>query len=145
MILAKPVIPDQYWILREHDRKIGNIEVSDQGYLVNLRGQRTQVSTLDALAQRIVFENISRVENSDPPNQVHGYPTNSQPYNAIFDVKHQLPLWTQEPRSRSWLAAGWYRVRQHRDWRVVMCPKLIVLERYPYEGPFHSAEEARAR
>jgi hypothetical protein len=146
MIEAKPVIPDQYWILREHDRKIGNIEATDRGYQVNLNGRSVVIKNLDSLTATtpIDFKDILRSESRpETVNSVHGYATSSPAYNAIFDVQHQLPLWTHEPRSRSWLAAGWYRVRQHRNWRIVHCPKLILLERYQYQGPFHSAEEAR--
>jgi hypothetical protein len=147
MIEAKPVIPDQYWILREHDRKVGNIEVTDGGYCVNINGSTMVVKNLSMITERVpidfrAFPNTNPVPES--ANEVHGYPTSAPAYNAIFDVKHQLPLWTREPRSRSWLAAGWYRVRQHRSWQVVQCPKLILLERYQFQGPYRSAEEARS-
>ena len=145
MIEAKTVIPDQYWILREHDQKIGNIEAESGGYVINLNGAKTRVDNLKMLKQKIGIDFVKTPTIKPKPvgKEVHGYPTTAHPYNAIFDVKHQLPLWTQEPRSRSWLAAGWYRVRQHRDWCVVQCPKLILLERYEYQGPFFSKEEAQ--
>lgn len=146
MIEAKPVIPHQYWILREHDRKVGNIEVTDQGYQVNLNGRQVQVKNLESLTATVPIE-FKDIPKSQPTpevvHEVHGYATSAPAYNAIFDVQHQLPLWTREPRSRSWLAAGWYRVRQNRTWRVVHCPKLILLERYSYQGPYHSADAAR--
>ncbi len=31
-------------------------------------------------------------------------------------------------------------VKQHRNWKPIHNPKLIVLERYKYQGPFHSKE-----
>lgn len=147
MIQAKPIIPDQYWILRDNDRKVGNIESEPGGYVLNINGERTKVKTLNMLTERmpINFEPAFEATEKETGNQVHGYPTTDYPFNAIFDVRHQLPLWTKEERSRSWLAAGWYRVKQHRDWRIVQCPKLILLERYSYEGPFHSREQAQAR
>jgi hypothetical protein len=146
MIEAKPIIPDQYWILREHDRKVGNIEVTDSGYQVNLNGRNLTIPNLESLTTTVPidFKDIPRSQPvTETVDQVHGYATSAPAYNAIFDVQHQLPLWTREARSRSWLAAGWYRVRQHRTWRIVHCPKLILLERYQYQGPYHSAEEAR--
>jgi hypothetical protein len=147
MIQAKPVIPDQYWILREDDRKVGNIEAEAGGYLVNLNGETVKIKTLTTLTKRvdIDFLSIPRSEPETARNQVHGYPTDETPHNAIFDVKHQLPLWTREPRSKSWYAAGWYRIKQHRNWITVQCPKLIVLERYQYQGPFHTREEASTK
>lgn len=146
MILAKPVIPNQYWILRQHDRKVGNIEAGPGGYSVRINNQVANYKTLRMLKQRVPidFQTLPEVQPKPEINQVHGYPTNGYPFNAIFDVRHQLPLWTQEERSKSWYAAGWYKVRQHRDWQVMECPKLIVLERYEYRGPFTSEEEANA-
>ena len=145
MIKAKPVIPDQYWILRDDEGKIGNIESDGSGYTVSIKGSQARYQTLSMLTQRvpIAFEEISCTEPKKETNEAYGYPTTGTAYNAMFDVKHQLPLWTTEPNSRSWLAAGWYRVKQHRDWKVMQCPKLIMLDRYEFRGPFKTANEAR--
>lgn len=147
MIKAKPVIPDQFWILRDQERKIGNIEATASGYSVNMNGRSITFTNLDSLEKNmpVEFESMVTTKPADPCS-VHGFPTKSHAHNAMFDVQHRLPLWTSEPRSRSWLAAGWYRIRRsHRDWRVVFCPKLIMLQRYEYQGPFASIEEARAK
>jgi hypothetical protein len=92
----------------------------------------------------IEFEPASRKIKPEPAGDlVYGYRTTSRPYNAIYDVKHQVPLWTKEERSKSWYAAGWYCIKQGRNWSVVNCPKLIALERYRYQGPFHTQQEAK--
>lgn len=143
MIKAKTVIPDQYWILRDQDRKIGNIEARDQGYTISINGKKTYFTSMDILQQQVpVSFDVSTVMHEDPW-QVYGYPTTLQAHNSMFDVKRQLPLWTDKAHSRSWLAAGWYRIQQHRSWRVVQCPKLIILDRYSYSGPFHTRSEAQ--
>jgi len=145
MILAKPVIPDRYWILRDQDQKIGNIEADDMGYSVVIHGNARRFTDIPMIAKTfgVDFENISVTTDSEPKQSVHGYPTEALAYNALWDVKRQIPLWTTEPRSKSWHAAGWYRVRQHRSWRVVFCPKLILLDRYEYQGPYVSREQAK--
>ena len=53
----------------------------------------------------------------------------------------RLPLYTKNRKSKSWFAAGWYSVKRGRKWRVVQDPKLIALQRYPYQGPFHNKDE----
>ena len=143
MIIAKAVIPNQYWILKENDRKIGNIEAGPDGFSVKIKNQTQCFKTLSMVQQRagIDFEPIKQ-RSTPEPNQVHGYPTNEHPFNPIFDVKRQLPLWTQEEKSKSWFAAGWYRIKTGRNWSVAQCPKLITLQRYPYAGPFYTEEEA---
>ena len=145
MIVAKAVIPDQYWILRDESGKVGNIQVDDEGYRVKLRDNVAYFKTLTMLRERLPldFDDHTKAVTNDPDMEVHGYPTQSRAYNAVFNVQHQLPLWTTEPRSRSWLAAGWYRIRQHRTWKAMYCPKLIMLERYQYQGPFRSLQEAQ--
>lgn len=145
MIVAKAVIPNQYWILRQDDRKIGNIEHVAEGFQVKINNEVKKFKTIRTLKQTLSvdFEPVVRQGKSKPVgNDVNGFPTTGRPYNAIYDVRHQVPLWTKEPRSKSWYAAGWYRVKQGRTWTVEECPKLIMLERYEYQGPFHSQQEA---
>jgi hypothetical protein len=148
MIVAKAVIPDQYWILREDDRKVGNIEADPQGFRVRIGDEVRTFRTINTMRRHVQVEFEQQPGNKKSRatgNSVYGYPTTARPYNAVYDVQHQVPLWTREPRSRSWLSAGWYLVRQGRNWSVVQCPKLIMLERYEYQGPFSSESEARAR
>lgn len=147
MIVAKAVIPDQYWILREDDRKIGNIEAEPGGFAVKINNQVRRFKSITTIKKNvnINFEVTKRPKKPKPGNEVYGYHTTHRPYNAIYDVRHQVPLWTRESRSKSWLAAGWYRVKQGRHWEVVECPKLILLERYQYQGPFRTEQEAQDR
>jgi len=51
-------------------------------------------------------------------------------------------LFTRNTKSKSWFAAGWYNIKQHRKWESVQHPKLIALQRYQYQGPFHTKDEA---
>lgn len=145
MIIAKPVIPNQYWILRQNDRKIGNIEASKDGYSVKIHNQIRQFKTISMVKQRagIDFETVTPLPaHQEPNNQISGYPTLSMPFNAVFDVRLQAPLWTKDQRSKSWYAAGWFKVRAGRRWQTILCPKLITLQRYQYVGPFKTQEQA---
>lgn len=145
MITAKPIRPERYWILRDRGHKIGNIELDQGDYVVSISGSQSRFRDLRDITNSVGVDFEPTITTPDPgdPFEVYGYPTTATAHNAVFDVRHQLPLWTTEPRSRSWLAAGWYRVRQHRNWRVMQCPKLIILERYEYRGPFRTREEAQ--
>jgi hypothetical protein len=144
MILAKPVIDQQYWILKQDDRKIGAVEAHGDGYRISTKEGTVTYTTIPLCRDGtdIQFEPAVPAPKSDPC-LVHGYDTGCRAYNPVWNVKLRVPLFTREPKSRSWLAAGWYLVKKHRDWRVVKNPKLILLERYPYRGPFHSQEAAR--
>lgn len=144
MIVAKTIVPNQFWILKDGDEKIGNIEASPAGFDVKIKDQIRSFKSISTIKQKveISFEPAIKKSKESHANKVHGYPTNGKPHNAIYDVKHQVPLWTRDPRSKSWYAAGWYQVKQGRNWSVEFCPKLITLQRYPYAGPFYTKEEA---
>lgn len=148
MIVAKTVVPDRYWILREHDRKIGNIEADDRGFRLRIGDRVRTFETINTIQSQVPVEFDQPRLRHDPAgtdHTAHGYPTDGLAHNVVYDVRHQVPLWTREPRSRSWLAAGWYLLRQGRAWTVEFCPKLIMLERYEYQGPFPSESQARDR
>ena len=145
MIVAKPVIPNQFWILKDGDHKVGNIEAGADGFSVKIGNNTQHYKNINVIKQKIkiAFEPIAKkIGPVVVENIVHGFPTDGHAYNAIYDVKHQVPLWTKEPRSKSWYSAGWYRVKQGRRWAVEFCPKLITLQRYPYQGPFYTEEQA---
>lgn len=144
MLLARPVVANKYWILKKDDMKIGEVEADDVGYAVKIGNNVTRYKTLRMVKQRtnIEFEPPIKIKTTEVTDEVNGYRTNGMAYNAIYDVKNRLPLYTRERKSKSWYAAGWYRVRQHRRWETVFCPKLITLQRYDYQGPFFTEEEA---
>lgn len=146
MITAKPVIDKQFWILKEDDRKVGNIQAVDSGYQLTINNKIVNYKTIPMLVRReqIEFEKPTKPAKV-PTNLVHGYSVAGKIFNPLWDVKHKLPLYTKEEKSKSWFAAGWYRVKQHRNWKVVQNPKLITLQRYAYQGPFHSKEEANGQ
>jgi hypothetical protein len=144
-LIAKPVIDKQFWILQDGNQKVGNIEACAGGYQVKIRNQIAQFKTIRMAAQRvnIEFESAVKSDRIKPStNLVHGYPVSGRSYNPMWDVKMKLPIYTKTTKSKSWFAAGWYQVKKGRVWSAVQDPKLIVLQRYPYQGPFHSEGEA---
>jgi hypothetical protein len=144
MIVAKTVVPNQYWILKQGNQKIGNIEAGPGGFSVKINNQVQSFKSINTIKQNVSidFETVSKKKPTVSSNSVHGYSTSSRAFNAIYDVKHQVPLWTRELRSKSWYAAGWYQIKQGREWETVFCPKLITLQRYAYRGPYHTEDQA---
>lgn len=142
-IIAKPIIDKQYWILKRNDQKVGALEADDDGYTMRIENQVRRFKTIPMVRRSldIAFE---PVEKATPvkPKQVYGYNTDCRSFNAMWNLKYRLPLFTKERKSKSWYAAGWYLVKQHRTQKVVQNPKLILLERYQYQGPFHTKEQA---
>jgi hypothetical protein len=144
-LIALPVVDKQYWILKENDRKVGNVEACAGGYQVKINNQIAQYKTIRMVEQRvnIHFESAPKKQKSTTPaNLVHGYPVSGRIHNPMWDIPQRLPIYTKTSKSKSWFAAGWYRVKKGRDWKVLQGPKLIMLQRYPYHGPYQTREEA---
>lgn len=144
-LIAKPVIDKQFWILQDGQEKVGNIEACADGYQVKIHNQVAQFKTIRMAAQRvnIVFEPVTKpTVPKSAKNLVHGYPVSGRAFNPMWDVKMKLPVFTKTTKSKSWFAAGWYLVKRGRSWVVTQDPKLIVLQRYSYQGPFYTEQEA---
>ena len=145
MLVAKPVIDKQFWILQENNRKVGNVEACAGGYQVKINNQVAQFKTIRMAAQRANIEFEPAVKIAKPKaaqDQVHGYHTHGQVHNPMWNVTQQLPVYTKTAKSKSWFAAGWYRVRRGRTWTTMLAPKLLVLQRYVYAGPFLTQQQA---
>jgi len=143
-IVAKPVIDKQYWILKKDDQKVGELEADGSGYTMRIANQIQRFKTIP-MVRKTVDIAFAPAEKATPskPRQVYGYDTGYRAYNPMWDLKHKLPLFTKEKKSKSWYAAGWYAVKQHRSWKFIQSPKLILLERYQYRGPFHDQDSAQ--
>jgi hypothetical protein len=142
MLVAKVVADKQFWILQEDDRKVGNIEAWNGGYQVRINNQVKQFKTIKLAAKEsnIVFAKEQTTSNPDNTS-VHGYPVAGRCYNPVWDVVHHLPIYTKTAKSKSWFAAGWYSIKRGRNWKIIQDPKLIALQRYPYQGPFKNKEQ----
>jgi hypothetical protein len=146
-LIAKPVIDKQFWILQENNNKIGNIEACDGGYQVKINNQIVaQYKTIKLVERNInvTFETVPKPEKKTS-NIVHGYQAAGRVYNPVWDVPQKLPVYTKTKKSKSWYAAGWYTVKKGRHWTAEQDPKLIVLKRYPYQGPYHNKKEAEPK
>lgn len=144
-LVAKPVVDKQYWILQKDNQKVGNVEACAGGYQVKINNQVAQFKTIKMVEQRvnIKFEHFPKPIKTKPAtNSVHGYPSAGRVYNPMWDLQQKLPIYTKTNKSKSWFAAGWYRVKKGRNWATVQDPKLIVVQRYPYQGPYYTREEA---
>jgi hypothetical protein len=145
-LIAKPIVDNQYWILQQGDQKIGNIQAEPDGYRVTILDQVVSYKTIPMVRKKAKIQFVPAEKVSKPANDVvHGYETGCRAHNGMWNVQLKLPLFTKTSKSKSWFAAGWYSVKQHKNWKIVRNPKLIALERYKYQGPFKTKEEANAK
>lgn len=143
VIVAKPVVKNQYWILRDDTQKIGNIQAADDGYRVKINNNVEKYKTINMVKQRtgINFQSLPPTK-AVSTTTVYGYPTGCRAFNPMYELPLHLPLFTKTRKSKSWYAAGWYSIYQNRKWQVVQSPKLITLRRYKHTGPYLTKKEA---
>lgn len=141
MILAKPIVADKYWILQQDNKKVGTLENTNRGFVVRIDNREAEFKTIKTIKNRtnIVFED-SKQAKLNPEFEVNGFATDSKPYNAVYDVKRRLPLFTKKSKSKSVYAAGYYQIEINGETEVHFCPKVILLQRYNYRGPVHSPD-----
>jgi len=138
-IRAKSVVKDKFWILQQDNIKIGQVKATSETEIeVIIHGSTTdQFTSLADMKASGMFEFTELPKpKATISEHVHDFPTEGLAYNAVWNVKYKLPLYTQTADSKSWFAAGFYKVDISGTWIVQYCPKLITLQRNGYEGPF---------
>ena len=150
MINAKTLVKDRFWIIEKNGQKLGTLQKEDSnGWIFLSRQQEKEIfHTRDSLYEKFgqgIFANDIQVPENPVAEsiewEVHGFPVNQQPYNPVFDVQKQLPMYTKTPKSKSQFCAGYYIICFEKGWRKAYCPKVITLQRYPYQGPIKSKIE----
>ena len=143
-LVAKPIVKNQFWIVTDGNKKVGNIEANNAGYGVQINGTFLQFNNAEELKKQthIKFENLKQ-EKSKVTIPYPEYPTTSRVYNSICDVTRGLHLYTKTRKSKCLHAAGWFVLNQTGTETVVFCPKYIFIQRYPYKGPYKTESEAK--
>ena len=144
-LIAKPVVKNQFWIVTDGKEKVGNVLADGSGFEVKLNGAKSHYKNTTAIKRKtnIEFETVQKVNTSKHDLPFKVYPTTSNVYNSILDIKRKLHLFTTEPKSKCYHAAGWFNIQQGSEKETIFCPKYIFIQRYPYEGPFKTEFEAK--
>jgi hypothetical protein len=142
-LIAKPIIKDQYWVITDGEKKVGNVLANNAGYELILNGSTLQFNNTKDIQKKtkINFQpmksNKTKVEMPYPE-----YPTTTKTYNNIFDVKRKLHIFTKTKKSKCYHVAGWFVINQNGQNQALFCPKYIFIQRYEYVGPFKTESEA---
>lgn len=147
-ISAKTLIKDKFWILEQDGEKLGTLQKKDNnGWIFLSKKDQSQVfHTQESLFAKFgagIFNltSASPAVVHEEEHEVHGFPVNQKPYNSMFDVQKQLPIYTKAPKSKSLFCAGYYIIQFEKGWRKAYCPKVITLQRYPFKGPIKTKIE----
>jgi len=148
-LLAKQIVKNKYWIVEDDlHNKVGTILANDVGVTyVDEQQRREQFASLKLLSDRynIIVDKAPPKRIITEAHTVYGYPCEHNANNALWDVKHKLPIFTKGKKSKSFFCAGYYIIKFNNGWVKSYCPKLITLNRYPYAGPYDTVEEMKER
>jgi hypothetical protein len=145
-LIAKPVIKNKFWIVENSGNKIATIQAIEEGGFVYVQNQaRQRYPTIKLLSKEhnIVFDDVvgKKDKAALQEHSVHGYPVSNKPWNILWDVKHQFPVYTKTNKSKSFYCAGYYIIKFNNGWVKSTCPKFITLNRYEFRGPFKTKTE----
>jgi hypothetical protein len=146
-LLAKQLVPNKFWIVQNHGKKVGTLQKNKDGFILVTQRDKIHFENVDKVYDAFgkdFFEATSskKIQNAKVL-EVHGFPTSTPAYNPLFDVQNNLPLYSKSKKSKSLYCAGYYTIRFAKGWVKSFCPKLITLQRYEYKGPFTTELEMR--
>jgi hypothetical protein len=147
-IHAKPIIADKFWIVEKDGEKFATLRKNEDNRFVmsnesGIRIYETKESLTKQFGKKFFTVKIVKESDTALPNEVHGFPTSTEPYNAMFDIRKKLPLFTKNKDSKSLYCAGYYCIKFEKGWVKSFCPKKITLERYPFKGPYKTELEMK--
>ena len=146
-IKAKEILKDKFWIIEDEGIRIGTLSVSEDKYMFSgPQGTKyfdSERALKKTFGKDILITQVTEEASVEVDNSVHGFPTSCTPYNAMYDVKRKLPLFTKSVKSKSLYCAGYYIIHFDKGWVKSFCPKLITVERNEFKGPFKTDFEAR--
>jgi hypothetical protein len=144
-LIAKPIVKNQYWVVTDGNKKVGNVVAEGSGFDVKLGNLTEHYTTTKAIEKnkQIVFEKQPKTEKGNAPFAV--FPTSvNRIHNSVYDVKRKLHLFTKTAKSKCYYVAGWFSIKQSTEYTTIFCPKYIFVQRYPYMGPFKTEAEAKS-
>lgn len=144
-LIAKPVLSNKFWIIESNGEKIGTIQAVEDGGFTLVKNQvRKKYPTINALGDEnnIVFDKKTKSKVTTKTNPIYNFPVSGKPYNVIWNIKYKFAAYTKTKSSKCHYCAGYFAIKFNGIWKVEFCPKLIMINRYPFIGPFKTFEEA---
>lgn len=146
-LIAKNILPEKFWIIEDESQsRRGTIQLNKNSVKILLDGSNLEFDTFEHACKQLNINNSSKtVKKIEQENEylVHGYPTNTKPFNQLYDAKHRLPMYTKTEKSKSYFAAGYYIIHFDFGWAQAFCPKVITLNRNDFRGPYKTELEMK--
>jgi hypothetical protein len=149
--VAKVLVPNKVWIVEDGGKKLGTLNKEKKGFSFYYKGQKLDLNSKEEVNNRFgvdvtrEVEKIIKIQKTKivDSNSVYEFPCSSKPHNPVYNIKKKLPIYSKSNKSKSLYCAGYYIIQFRKGWVKSFCPKLITLERYPYNGPFKTEEDMK--
>lgn len=144
-IIAKSVLSNKYWILESNGKKVGTIQAIEAGgFSLVANQERKKYASINSLSaeHNIFFDSKKTKKSSRNLNLIDDYPISGKAYNVIWNVKKKFAAYTKTKNSKCHYCAGYFVLKLQDEWQIVFCPKLIMVNRYEFLGPFKSLSDA---
>jgi hypothetical protein len=147
-VKLKTIIKNNFWILEEDGTKVGTVSKRDNTHyqLLSLNQSKPVNMTFDDIITKWGDDCFKEPVKVDVEKSIttagevfllFGFPCATKPTGEMYDVQRRLPLYTKNNKSDSVHSAGYFIIQYPSNgWTRSFCPKLVTLERYPYQGPF---------
>lgn len=147
---AKVLVPNKVWILENRGTKLGTLNKEKKGYAFFRQGMKVELHDIQEVKARFGEElftnsinNLRTPVNPAELKNIYDFPCSSKPFNPVYNVQKRLPIYAKSSKSKSLYCAGYYVIKFRKGWVKSFCPKMITLERYPYQGPFKTEQEMK--
>jgi len=148
VIYAKPIVDGKFWIVEQDGSKVATLHKKENNkFVLSSTTGEVMFNKKQDLTKQFgegFFLNSPKVKVTPADlNECHGFATSVKPYNAMYDVRRKLPLFTKSNASKSLYCAGYYVIKFNKGWVKSFCPKVITLERNEFKGPFKTEFEMK--
>jgi hypothetical protein len=148
--VAKVLVPNKCWIVENDGIKLGTLNKEKKGFSFYRKGIKIDIrdagdiKTTLGVSQLDQTKTTKNSRNAEVDLSVYDFPTASRPHNPVYNIVKKLPIYAKSSKSKSLYCAGYYVIKFRKGWVKSFCPKLITLERYPYQGPYKTEAEMRS-
>lgn len=137
----KNILDKKLWIV-DNNGKIRTIfQENDQYYLINDKNVSIYKRKSDLennLGYYLPRYSKSKTNDWD----VFGYPTKCYPYESLYDVKTNKPIFKKSSNAKCYYCAGYFIINIKQKWICCFCPKLSTVEKNKHMGPYKTKIQA---
>ena len=126
-LTAKPIKDDEFWILKDGERKVGNVFANNVGtFNVTLQDEVFEFESIKKIQKNTKIKFVAPKESKKQVETPYPeFPTTARTYNSVYDVARSLHVFTKTKKSKCFHSAGYFVVEHNGIEQVIFCPKLI--------------------